>query len=149
MKKFIGIILIGIMFFSSIAFAAIQALYFAPQSQQGAQQQVELPQELVLDYRLSQAQFEDALSRGFTVATYKYDTDCLVCSEEMRLLEDFVLSQEFRGQIILEEVRSDGESELEVASFLGRKNIDEINSDSVKQVFCDLVANPPLSCVAG
>ncbi len=149
MKKWIGILLIGIMFLSSIAFAVVQSLFSGqpPQQEQTNQNQAGLPSQLIIDYRMSPAQFQEAISRGFTVATYKYDKNCIACVDERGFIEQLVLSKDFQNQIILEEIEKNGESELEVASFFGKKKLENIDANSTIKVFCELVANPPLGCV--
>lgn len=146
MKKLVGIVVIGIMFLSSLAFAAVQGFDSGSTQQQQAAQ-AELPSQLIIDYRMSSAQFNEVLSRGFTVATYKYDKGCVQCIDERRLIEQLVLSREFQNQIILEEVEQSGPSELEIASYLGRKKIDKIDTNSTLKAFCELVASPPVGCV--
>ncbi len=146
MKKWIGVALIGIMFLSSIAFAIIQAFPVDQSSQPQEPGQAELPSQLILDYRMPTAQFNEVMSRGFTVATYKYDRDCIECADERSILEQIVLSQEFQNQIILEEIAQDGPSKLEVASAFGTKTLDKIDVNSTLEIFCELVANPPLGC---
>lgn len=150
MKKWIGIVLIGIMFLSSIAIAVIQSVTFggvAPaQSQQQAQ--VTLPSEPIIEQRMTSDQFAEAISRGFTVATYKYDRTCVECAEERRLVEQIVLSKDFQGQIILEEVRQPGNSSLDVASAYGEKTVGKIDFNSTIDAFCELAVSPPLGCAA-
>jgi hypothetical protein len=148
MKKWIGVGLIAIMFLSTIAFAIIQALSFSgvPQAQEQQQQTNELPSEPIINYRLSGPQFNEAISRGLTVATYRYDPQCTECSEERAFLEQLVITGGFEGQVILEEIESPGKSNLEIVSYLDRRNMDEISQEQVFRTFCDLVAQPPVSC---
>lgn len=148
MKKLVGVIIIGIMFLSSLAFAGIQAVNFGqPSSQENnVQGNVELPSQVIIDYRLSPAQFNQVLARGFTVATYSYDKSCFECADERGFIERLVLSQEFQGQIILEEIERSGQSGLEVASVFGRKKLDAIEPNSTVEAFCELVVSPPVGC---
>lgn len=145
MKKWIGVILIGLMFFSSIAFAAVQAFY-TPVIQTPQQQAADIPSEQIIDQRMSPQQFQAAIGRGLTVATYKYSNDCVECIETKGLLEQAVLSKEFNGQIILEEVETDEPSSLVVESFVGRREVQSMDQQSIVDVFCELVAQPPLAC---
>ena len=137
--------MIGLMFFSSIAFAAIQS--FGPVVQdQTSQQATDIPTQQIIDYRMTPQQFQLALGRGITVATYKYSSDCVECLEQKGLLEQAVLSQEFNGQIILEEVETDEPTSLVVESYLGRRDVEKIDQQSLVNVFCELVAQPPIGC---
>jgi len=146
MKKWVGMFLIGTMFFSSVAFAFLSSVN-QPANTQQAPQQEGLPSDFVIDNRLSPLQFNQAMSAGLTVATYKYEKSCIECASHKALLESLVFSQEFSGQVILEEVESSGLPSLEVNSFLGSRTLDNINQESLVSVFCELVANPPLGCV--
>ena len=146
MKKWIGIALIAIMFLSSIAFAIIQA-FSLPQQPQQQQQTAELPADFILDYKLTQAQYDEALSRGFTVMTYRYDDNCSECFAERNLLEQIVMSKEFSGQIILEEVKESSDVKLEMTSFAGAKSFNNIDQNEITKALCDLVVNPPLGCI--
>ena len=143
MKKWISLAIIGIMFFSSIAYAGIQGLYQPAATQQ---QQAELPGQLVLVEKMSQAQSDLVISRGLTVATYRYDATCVQCQAELKFLEDLVFSKEFQSQIVLEEVQEKGNSSLEITSFIGTRTLDRIEADTAFRAFCDYVANPPLAC---
>lgn len=147
MKKWIGLAMIGIMFFSLPAYAFFQGS-FNSQPQSGGEQ-AELPQDYVIDYSMSQAQFQNAVERGLTVATYRYSGDCAECPAEISLLESIVRSQEFNGQIILEELRDSGSPRLQMVSFAGERSLDSVDQQSVFSALCDLVVSPPLSCVSG
>lgn len=144
MKKWIGVALIGIMFFSTIAFAIIQS-FSVPQ--QPPQQEVQLPLDYVIDYKMTQMQFDEAVSRGVTVATYKYESGCAECASERALLEQIVTSPEFQGQIILEEVQESGSPKLEIRSFAGERSFETIGNDQIVAALCELVVNPPLGCI--
>lgn len=148
MKKVIGFAVIGIMFFSTIAFAVVQSFYVGqnPGAHNAAQQDVELPGERIIDYRLSPAQFNFALSSGLTVATYTYDLACAECAEERQFVEQLVLSQDFQDQIILEEVQRSGASRLEVTSAFGSVVLNETDPDGITDAFCQLAVSPPLGC---
>lgn len=146
MKKWAGIFLIFTMLFSSLAFAFLSSVGQPAQTQQAPQQEG-LPADFVIDYRLSPLQFNQAMSAGLTVATYKYERNCLECANQRALLEGLVFSQEFSGQVILEEVESTGPPSLEVNSFLGGRTVESLDQESLVSAFCELVANPPLGCV--
>lgn len=144
MKKWIGLALIGIMFFSSIAFAALQSV--TPTNQLGGETFVSLPSQAIIDYKLSPQVYNEALSRGFTVATYSYDKSCVECIDERAQIEQIVLSQEFQNQIILEEIAESGASKLEIASLYGKRTLEKTDANSTISAFCEIVANPPLGC---
>jgi hypothetical protein len=146
MKKWTGIFLIFTMFFSSLAFAFLSKVGDTAHIQQAPEPEG-LPSDFIISYRLSPLQFNQAMSTGLTVATYRYEKSCLECANQRAILERLALSQEFSGQVILEEIESSGPASLEVNSFLGGRTIDDINQESVISVFCELVANPPLGCV--
>jgi len=145
MKKWIGVALIAIMFVSSFAIAGIQS--FSPPQTDAGRGQVELPSQPIIDYKMSSEQFSEALSRGFTVATYRYDGSCIECADERREIEQVVLSSEFQSQIILEEVQAPGRSSLEVESLFGKKALDTISVNSTLAALCEVATSPPLFCV--
>ncbi|MBI4894776.1 MAG: hypothetical protein HY833_03505 [Candidatus Aenigmarchaeota archaeon] len=148
MKKWIGLFLIGTMFFSSLAFAFISGFDTQTQNIAGAPQNEALPTNPIVDYRLSPVQFEQAMSIGLTVVTYRYEKTCLECADQRAFLEQIVTSQDFGGQVILEEVESAGPASLEVNSNFGGRSIDSIDQESAVKALCEFVASPPLGCVA-
>lgn len=145
MKKVVGIVLIFIMFLSSIAFAAIG--YVSGPQQQPAVQTEALPSQTIIDYRLSPVQLNVAMQSGLTVATYRYPLDCDRCFEERQFLESLVQSDDFQGQIILEEVQEGSESGLDIVSYVGSTSVSNMTSDSMQRGFCEVVVNQPLWCV--
>lgn len=151
MKKWISVALIGLMFLSSLAFAGIQSLYggFGGTNSPAAQSQEEaqLPSQAVIDYSLSPPQFNLAISRGVTVATYSYDKNCIECANERQFVESLALSREFQNQIVLEEIQRSGKSSLKIQSFLGSRTLEKIGQNETIKAFCDLVVSPPVGCV--
>ena len=157
LKKYAGLIVIGLMFMSTLAFAASQAFFFSGSDQvqtqgatattgQGAPQQGKLPGQAIIDYRLAPADVALAVNRGFMVVTYKSSPDCVECEEHKQMLQQVTVSSEFQSQIILEQVETSGEPELEFVSGLGQLTVEEITPDSILDGFCNLAINPPLSC---
>jgi hypothetical protein len=148
MKKWVGLFLIGTMFFSSLAFAFLSGFSKQELGDQGAAPQNEaLPTDPIVDYKLSPVQFEQAMAVGMTVATYRYEKTCIECVDQRAVLERLILSQDFNGQVILEEVESTGPPSLEINSYTGGRLLDSISQESEIQAFCEFVASPPLGCV--
>ena len=145
MKKWIGLFLVGTMFFSSLAFGFLSG--FDSSSNLGAPQAEALPTEPIIDRRLSPVQFEQAMSIGLAVATYRYDKTCIECADQRGLLEQIVMSQDFGGQVILEEIEGAGPASLEINSNFGGRSLEKIDQESMVQAFCEFVASPPLGCV--
>jgi hypothetical protein len=145
MKKWIGLAMIGIMFFSVPAYAFFQGSFTTQVPE--TNQQTQLPLDYIIDYKMTQDQYYHAIENGFAVATYRYSLGCAECGAERSLLEQIVMSREFQGQIILEEVQESGSPKLEIASFAGEKSFDKIEKDAVAAALCELVVNPPLGCV--
>jgi len=144
----IGLFMIGTMLFSSLAFAFLSS--FGGPAQGGAvgtQQNEALPTDPIVDYSLSPSQFNQAMALGLTVVTYRYDRECIECADQRALIEQIALSQEFGGQVILEEIEGSGQQHLEVNSNFGGRPIDTIDQESIVGALCELVASPPLGCV--
>lgn len=148
MKKWIGLALIGVMLFSSVAFAGIQSFYSGQPAQATQTTPNQLPAQQIVDYSLNADQLNLALTSGLTVATYTYDKSCVQCADERRLVEQIIQSKDFQNQIILEEIVGSGASKLAIESYLGKKTLDSITQNATVQTLCDLVVSPPLGCVA-
>lgn len=145
MRKWVGLLLIGVMLFSSVAVAGIQGLGIGGTQDQTAGQ-TQLPSQQIIDYRLSQEQFNQAVSTGLTIATYSYDKSCVECAGERGVVEQIALSKDFQNQILLEEIQQAGKSSLQIESLVGKKSLDSIAQNSTLKAFCDIVVSPPLGC---
>lgn len=147
MKKIaiIGLVLVGIMFFSSVAFAFLQSVY-VPNSDQ--RQRQEIPQNYIVTSELSLHQENFILQNGFTIMKYFYPPACIECGDRIVFLEQLTVGSEFTNQIILEEISRDGPERLEVFSIIGGRTFEGINItvNATIDTLCEVTLNPPVGC---
>ncbi len=144
-KSYIALALIGIMFFSTIAFSVIQGAFNSPTANGPA---VELPSTNIIDQQLSEPQENLALQQGLTIITFRYGLNCGNCTEAQQLLESVAFDKVFGRQVVLSEINDAGVRSPEAIfmSIYGRKQISNITVDNVVNVLCDLVISPPATC---
>lgn len=147
MKKtyaYVGLVLIALMLLSSFAFAVLQSYFYFPQQQQ----EVTLPNTNIVDYELSPSQEIRLLQDGKTILKFDYSMNCEACLEQKDLLESFSTNSPFAGQLFLEEVETTKiNTTLIVLSIYGQETLLNITQESVTEVLCRLVVQPPTGCV--
>jgi outer membrane lipoprotein-sorting protein len=143
MKKsaVIGLILIGIMFLSTFAFAAIQSTIFGTQSSQ----QVQLPQSHILTSELTSQQASYLLQQGYTIVVFKYNITCLDCQNVKSFLEQATQSSDFKQQIYLEELAGFPLS-VQMSSARGSQTLTNVTQSAIVDAFCNILIQPPVSC---
>lgn len=138
-KKVVGLIIVGIMFFSSITVAFFQASFFSSP-------QTELPKTNIVDYELTQFQEEIILRNGGTIMKYLYNQTCLECPNEIALLEAF--ATQFSNQVILEKIQTkENPTFLNIVSALNYTSVKNITEENVFSALCDVLVLPPAACV--
>jgi hypothetical protein len=145
MKKtaVIGLSLIAIMFFSSIAFAVIQSV---PRS--GQESTETLPSSRILTQALTAQQEVLIVQNDFTLMRYFYPSACSECGERMSLLEAFATTSEFSDQLFLVELSGEENERLEFVSKIGSATLQgaEIDINNTADVLCEITTRPPVGC---
>lgn len=134
----IGLFLIGVMLFSTFAYAVIQSLY--------PQQNVQLPTSNIINYELD-ANLKNALIQyGATIIKFDYNLGCNNCINQKSLLESF--ANEFKQQIWLQEIvtQSLDESKIDISSFYGEDSLIDANETEIVNSLCNLMVAPPVTC---
>lgn len=139
-RKAIAIFFILIMLGSTLAFAILNA--FSPQ-----QKSFGIPNERILNYRLTDRQREILIPNGFTLIEYSYPSNCFECLEVKKSLED--ATQNSDNQIFLQELTiSENEtSVLTITNILNQTIIENPTLDNAIKAVCGLLINTPLWCV--
>lgn len=146
-KAYIGILLIGIMFFSTIAVAALQSVTNNVPQNQPQQGNVALPTSNVVDYELSPQQELQLLRGGRTILKYSYPLNCRECQQEKIFLETLATNTAFSGQLTLQEVTSSlNTRSLEIYSAYGSQKLTAVNETEVVDVLCKIAITPPVMC---
>jgi len=142
----VGMFLIFLMFGSTIAYGVLQAVFYGP----AQTTTTTLPDTNIVNYRLSQNQENLLLSQGKTLLLYFYNSTCSICIDQKQSLEQLVTSSKFSDQLFLEEILTNTNNanipNLIVASYVGQKAINNITSDQITAVLCDLMVQPPVEC---
>ncbi len=141
-KAHIGLILIAIMFFSTFAYAGLQSLFFGTTSPQS-----NLPNTNIIDYQLSPDQESNLIQHGVTIALLRWNANCSGCLGLKNQLENLASSNEYKNQLLLEEIESAiNASSISISSLNGQRNLNNVTTQNVTGVLCDLVYSPPASC---
>lgn len=150
---YIGLLLIAIMFGSTIAYGILQAAFY------GTTARIELPKENIVSHELTEEQENLLLRNGKAILRYEYNLVCNNCLEWKSLLEQLTSSQQFQNQIFLQEIlinQTDVElPRLKITGFrisADQASIDQqllegnITQDDIINSVCDLVLQPPVQC---
>ena len=137
-KKVIGLILVLLMFTSSIAFSFLQRFFFAPR--------IKLPKTRIF----SNASLEEELGvlrSGHTLIRFSFNENCEGCLEMKNFLENLTYSPGFE-EIYLEEVYNQTltQPKILIASIYGWNETQTTNQTFVFELLCNLMINPPLEC---
>jgi len=136
MKKYIGILIIAIFVFSSLAYSFIQGSRFS-----GANMQVSLPKKSIINYKLSKEQTELALRKGYTIVLLEYKPGF---NEVKNYLEAF--AEKEKKQMILEEIVGN-QTFLEVKSLKGSSSLSNPTVNQTEDLICQYLLEPPMECV--
>lgn len=140
---FIGVIMIG----STFAFALLS---FSQNSSQ--QQGLEIPQERILDYRMSGQVVEVLSSNGFTVVEYTYPENCFECLGVKDVLED--ATNNANGQVFLQEITTTNSSAVPIVKIENlytatQKALVNPTSENVSVEVCNALTSPGVWCLGG
>lgn len=134
----IGLFLIGVMLFSTFAYAVIQSFYYKP---------VKLPTTNVINYKLD-INLKNALMQysGATIITFNYNLACENCISQKSILEFY--ANEHKEQIFLEELLDDSldKSRITIESVYGKEELVDSNETQIFAALCKLMVAPPATC---
>ena len=110
-------------------------------------EQVQIPKEKILNYKLSEQQRKYLLSQYFTLVEYSYPSVCFNCTNQMKKLEQ--LTQDSDNQIFLQEIPSDNVTQIVVtiASLRGQETLYDPTEQEIQDKLCELLLTRPLFCV--
>jgi len=109
--------------------------------------EVEIPQNRIIKYKLTEAQIKELLRNYQTVVEYEYSSGCLECGTLLTSLEQWTLSSD--NQMYLQEIQSDtsSSSKLTIVSLRGQKTLYDPSQDDARNLICDLLISRSLFCV--
>jgi len=137
--KTMALVFILLMFGSTFAYAILSSFT-------GQNEEIQIPQESILNYELNEQQRKYLRSRGYTLIEYSYPTGCLECIDVKNKLEQ--ITQDSEGQIYLQELTVVGSSsKFTVTSLNGQKILNNPSVEEIETTVCDLLMNRPLWCV--
>ncbi|MEM5878477.1 MAG: hypothetical protein QXF12_06395 [Candidatus Aenigmatarchaeota archaeon] len=134
-QRVLALIFIFILVGSTIAYGII-ALF-------GNKQQI-VPNERILNYKLSQFQVDLLVQNYFTVIEYNYQNNCFECVQVKSTLEE--LTQNSENQIYLQLIENPSQTSLYVVNIM---NETMIYSPTVRQsidTVCDALIYTPTWC---
>ncbi len=138
--KTIALIFVLLMFGSTFTYALLNA--FGEK-----EEEIQIPQEKILNYELNDQQKKYLLPKGYTLILYSYTTGCLDCITVKNDLER--ITQNSDNQIFLQEVvKSEGISVVTIVSLNGGKTINNPTINELENSICDVLIQRPLWCVS-
>lgn len=108
------------------------------------EEELKIPEEKILNYKLSEAQKSFLLRRGFTLIEYYYPANCFNCTKVKDRLEEITRTSE--GQIFLQELNGENHKVI-VTSFKGQKTLYDPDIETLETTICDLITKRPIWCV--
>jgi len=135
-QRVIAIVFILILVGSSVAYGII-ALF-------GPKNNFSIPQERILNYKLSPLQVDLLVQNYFTVVEYNYTNGCIECIEIKNYLED--LTQNSDGQIYLQEILVSEKTSLHVINALNETLIEDPTPSQAINAVCDNLLSTPVWC---
>jgi thiol-disulfide isomerase/thioredoxin len=132
----VGIALLSILLLSTFAYSFISF----------SRERVEVPTGNIVKYRIQQDQEERLVQEGKTVVTFTYTRECNDCKKLINFLEQ--VANSYRDQIFLVEVEGNSTS-IFIKSRNGQRIIGSITEERITKLLCDLMVQPPSSCVLG
>lgn len=137
----IGVIMLG----STFAFALLN-IFSSPE------QQVKVPEERILNYRMKRELGELLLQNGYTVVEYLYSENCLPCLEVKNILEEATNNAE--NQMFLQEIVSNNTTEVPrivIANAYTQtaKIFENPTVENVTKEVCSALTSPTVWCLGG
>lgn len=133
LNKYIGLLLLVLMLLSSFAFSFM-----------GFHSSVQMPTGNIV-YQLSQEQEDKLIREGKTIVFFTYTSDCEKCQETMKFLEQVAIG--YSDQVFL--VKREGNSTSVLVESMNGKEVTGISEERITSLLCELMVNPPSTCVMG
>jgi len=138
-RKIISIVFIFLMLGSTFA-VVTYSFYKNPE------ENIEIPNEMIINYELNKQQRSYLLQRGYTLIKYEYYNGCLECAETKNSLES--LTNNADNQIFLQEIVSESSSQkVMIVSLKGEKTLKDPLNLELQNNICNLIIKKPLWCV--
>ena len=137
----IALIIIGMMFGSTFAFASLQSFFYSPPQQQTVQ-----PPSAIVTKSFTSDQRSYLLQNGATVVSFKYNIACLECGDMKSFVESITRSSGFSGQVFLEELTGYNSTSVEIASLRGSNTVKNVTQEAISDSLCELMLQPPVNC---
>jgi hypothetical protein len=138
--KIMAIFFIVLMFGSTFAYGIMNLL-----GQENNQTQI--PQDKILNYRLTDEQRNYLMQKGYTLIEYDYSSGCVECIDVKSNLER--ITQNSDGQIYLQEIISEGANRISIVSLNGQKTINKPTLNQTQEDVCNLLLQRPIFCISG
>ena len=136
--KIIALFFIVLMFGSTFAYG-IMSLFNQPSDQ------LQIPQDKILNYELNEQQRTYLLRRYYTLVEYRYPSGCIECVDMRGELEKITMNSD--GQIYLQEILSDGSDRITITSLNGAKTITKPSINETQEAICNILLQRPIWCV--
>jgi len=137
MKTLIGVALLIMMLLSTFTYSFIGGF---------RRRSTEMPTGNIVKYQLSPEQESELIRQGKTIVTFTYTKDCSNCQEALNFLEQVATG--YKDQVFLVEKEGNSTSVL-VKSMNGQRMIGSITEERITSLICDLMVQPPSTCVLG
>jgi len=136
--KIMALFFIVLMFGSTFAYG-IMSLF----GEKG--NQLQIPQDKILNYELNEQQKTYLMQRGYTLIKYDYSSGCLECIDVKSNLER--ITQNSDGQIYLQEITLEASNKINIVSLNGQKTINKPTVNQTEEAVCNLLLQRPLWCL--
>jgi hypothetical protein len=136
--KIMAIFFIVLMFGSTFAYGIMNLL-------NEKENQIQIPQDKILNYELSEQQKTYLMQKGYTLIKYDYSSGCLECIDVKSSLER--ITQNSDGQIYLQEITLQGTNKISIVSLNGQKNINKPTVNQTEEAVCSLLLQRPIFCL--
>ena len=139
-----GIVIIALMLGSTLAYSVLQSV----KSGATITGEVTLPTTNIVDHEMTTEQETKLLGMGFTLLKLQYNLVCENCLSQLHYLESLTSSQNYKSQIILEEISTKDVTspKLEIISMYGQNSLNNATQDKIIESVCNLMIQPPLDC---
>ncbi len=139
MSKLIAILFVVLMLGTTIAMFV--DVFLKPSDK------VEIPQNRVIHYQLTEAQVKALISNYQTVLEYEYPSGCLKCGSLLTTMEQWTMSSD--NQMYLQEIQKDtsSSSKLTITSLRGQKILYDPTQEDARNDICEMLISRSLFCV--
>lgn len=134
----VGLFLVVIMFFSTIAFSFIQSVR-TPKAQE-----TKLPETNIVNEELTSDVEILLLQNGRTIIKFVYNSTCADCQDVRFSLEN--LATQFPNQIIIENILKNEPTSITMSSYYGQRIVENVSGEEFLDALCELMVEPPVMC---